>query len=58
MKDSTYAYDVARNLVQMGRALFMQADIGLRDAERSIMLDENDAEEILAAEQNPTNKRD
>ena len=50
MNDATYAYDVARNLVQMGRTLFIQGDSGLREAERSIMLDKDDADEILAVE--------
>ncbi len=50
MNDATYAYDVARNLVQMGRTLFIHGDSGLREAERSIMLDKDDADEILAVE--------
>jgi len=43
MNDTAYAYDVARNLVQMGKALFARGSAGMKEARRSIALDEDDA---------------
>jgi len=46
MNDATYAYDVAKNLVQMGEVLFATGDTALKDAERDIALTEEEIEEI------------
>lgn len=47
MNDSGYAYDVTKNLVQMGEALFSTGEIPLREAERSVKLDRGEVEEML-----------
>ncbi len=47
MNDSAYAYDVARNLVQMGEVLFTKGDSDFKAALRSVQLDEDDADEIV-----------
>ena len=39
MNDSAYAYDVAKNLVQLGEVLFAKGDLALRHAEQAIALD-------------------
>ncbi len=46
MNDSAYAYDVTKNLVQMGEVLFAEGNQSLKDAERIIALDEDDISEI------------
>jgi len=47
MNDSAYAYDVAKNLIQMGETLFATGDLELKEAERSIALDESELEEVM-----------
>jgi len=47
MNDSGYAYDIAKNLLQMGEVLFSTSETKLRAAERSISLDESEVEEAL-----------
>lgn len=46
MNDASYAYDVAKNLVQMARSLFTQGSIEMKNAQRSISLDDNDTHEL------------
>ena len=50
MNDVAYAYDVAKNLVQMGEILFATGDLAMKEAERSLSLDEDDVDEMLQAE--------
>jgi phosphate:Na+ symporter len=50
MNDSAYANDVAKNLVQMGEVLFATGDPELKAAERSIVLDPDELDEIMALE--------
>ncbi|HEB95805.1 MAG TPA: Na/Pi cotransporter family protein [Sedimenticola thiotaurini] len=50
MNDYTYAYDVTRNLVQMGEVLFATGDLEQREAERSITLDSDEVDEVMAGE--------
>ncbi len=52
MNDVAYAYDVAKNLVQMGEALFARGDLAMREAERQLALDEDEAEAIAELERN------
>jgi len=52
MNDSGYAYHVTKNLVKMGEVLFSTGESQLREAERSVALDEGELEELL---QNPKN---
>lgn len=47
MNDSGYAYDVTKNLVQMGEAFFSRGEMRLREAERSVSLDKGEIDEIL-----------
>ncbi|MES9872585.1 MAG: Na/Pi symporter [Candidatus Sedimenticola sp. 6PFRAG7] len=46
MNDSAYAYDVTKNLVQMGEVLFSTGDQAMKDAERIIALDDEDVAEV------------
>ncbi|MCK4710664.1 MAG: Na/Pi cotransporter family protein [Gammaproteobacteria bacterium] len=46
MNDSSYAYDVAKDLVQMGEVLFAKGSYEQQAAERSVLLDEDEANEI------------
>jgi phosphate:Na+ symporter len=50
MNDSAYVYDVTKNLVQMGAALFASGDLIMKETERAISLDEDEIEEIMQAE--------
>jgi phosphate:Na+ symporter len=50
MNDSSYAYDVARNLIDMGTILFGEHDPMISDAERAVALDEDDIEELVKGE--------
>ena len=47
MNDAAYAYDVTKNLVQMGEVLFARGDQAMKDAERAIALDDDDVAEVL-----------
>ena len=47
MNDSAYAYDVAKNLVQMGEVLLASGDQELKEVGRSIALDEDEVEEVM-----------
>ncbi|MDX2506845.1 MAG: Na/Pi symporter [Gammaproteobacteria bacterium] len=46
MNDVSYATDIFRNLVEMGETLFARQGRDLNEAERSILLDDEDYEEI------------
>ena len=46
MNDSSYAYDVSRNLVQMGEVLFATGDLAMKQAERDISLNVHEIEAI------------
>ena len=49
MNDAAYAYDVARNLIQMGEALFTTGDLAMRGAERNIALTKEEIGEVRSA---------
>ncbi len=51
MNDSAYVYDVTKNLVQMAEALFAKGDFSMKKAERSIMLNSDDIDEIMDMKQ-------
>jgi len=46
MNDSSYAYDVTDKLVQMGEILFVQGDLVMKEAERSLALDKEEVEKV------------
>jgi phosphate:Na+ symporter len=46
MNDAAYAYDVAKNLIQMGEVLFASGDIEMKQAERDVALTEEEIEEV------------
>ena len=54
MNDSGYAYHVTKNLVKMGDVLFSTSESLLREAERSVALDEGELEELLQETKNST----
>jgi phosphate:Na+ symporter len=47
MNDATYAANVFTNLVQMGETLFIRQSRDLSDAEREVLLDEDEFSEIM-----------
>jgi phosphate:Na+ symporter len=47
MNDSSYVYDITKNLLQAGEVLFATGDQSMKDVERGITLDENEIDEIL-----------
>ncbi len=47
IKDSSYAYDVTKDLVKTGERLFSSGDAGVRSAERSLALDLDEVESLL-----------
>ena len=49
MNDSAYAYDVAKNLVQLGEVLFAKGDLAQRQTEQEIALTEDELEEVRAS---------
>ena len=50
MNDSSYAHDVARNLIDMGTVLFSEHDPMYSDAERMVALDDDDIDELIRDE--------
>ncbi len=50
MNDASYAYDVTKNLVQMGEVLFATGIQPMKEAERAIALDDDDIAEALERE--------
>ncbi|MGB6223411.1 Na/Pi cotransporter family protein [Haloferula sp.] len=48
MNDSRYAYQVTKNLVEMGTVLFSTSERSVREAEMSVSLDESEVAEALA----------
>ncbi len=53
MNDAAYAYDVTKNLVQMGEVLFATGMQSMKDVERMIALDDEDIAEVLERDKNP-----
>lgn len=47
MNDSGYAYDVARNLINMGTKLFAAGDAEYSEAENLVALDEEDIDDLI-----------
>ncbi len=50
MNDSAYAYDVADNLIQMGRVLFAAPGYDMQDVESELILNEDEMSELLEEE--------
>jgi len=50
MNDISYANDVTKNLVQMGEILFATGDLDMKEVERSLILDEDEMDEILESQ--------
>ncbi len=50
MNDTFYAYDVTKNLLQMGEVLFATGDQSMKAAERIIALNEDDIDEVIKHE--------
>ncbi|RDH92347.1 MAG: sodium:phosphate symporter [endosymbiont of Seepiophila jonesi] len=53
MNDAAYAYDVTKNLVQMGEVLFATGMQSMKDAERLIALDDEEIAELLERDNIP-----
>ena len=51
MNDTTYAYNISRNLIEMGQILFSPRDDDEADTEREVVLDERELEELLNEEE-------
>ena len=51
MNDTSYAYDIMKNLLQMGEVLFATGDLDMKAVERSLALDDNEMQEILNSQQ-------
>ena len=47
MNDTSYAYGISKNLIQMGEVLFATGDLDMKIAERSLALDEDEMQQIL-----------
>ncbi|MFZ1536105.1 MAG: Na/Pi symporter [Chromatiaceae bacterium] len=47
MNDSSYAYDVARNLIAAGESLFGPQDLGMRQAAQDMELDEDEMNDLM-----------
>ncbi len=54
MNDSAYAYDVADNLIQMGRILFVTLGQDPQDVESELLLNDEEMSELLEEEQKPS----
>ncbi|MBE9526369.1 MAG: Na/Pi cotransporter family protein [Proteobacteria bacterium] len=52
INDLAYAYHVADKLMQMGEVLFAKGDLDMKEAERSLVLDKDEMEEIIASQNN------
>ena len=51
MNDANYAYDVTKNLIQMGEVLFATSDLDMKLAERDIALTDDELADILNEKQ-------
>jgi phosphate:Na+ symporter len=51
INDSSYAYDVTKNLVKMGEVLFSAGDAGVRSIERSLALDVDEIDDLFSETQ-------
>ena len=49
MNDAAYAYDVAKNLLQLGEVLFAKGDQAMKEAEREVALTEEEIDEVRKA---------
>lgn len=58
MNDSSYAYNISSKLVEMGEALFSSGSPDLRDAERSIALEDDEIEAVMLLSQNKGSIKD
>ncbi|MCO5763569.1 MAG: Na/Pi symporter [Chromatiaceae bacterium] len=47
MNDSSYSYDIAKNLISAGAGLFGPHDFGRRKAEEDIQLDEDELDQLM-----------
>ena len=47
INDSSYAYELTKDLVKTGERLFSSADAGVRSAERSLALDFDEVDALL-----------
>ncbi|NNJ90083.1 MAG: Na/Pi cotransporter family protein [Gammaproteobacteria bacterium] len=52
MNDANYAYDVTKNLIQMGEALFATSDFDMKLAERDIALTDDELADIISDQPN------
>ena len=52
MNDANYAYDVTKNLIRMGEALFATSDYEMKLAERDVALTDDELADILNEESN------
>ena len=50
MNDASYAYDVTKNLLQMGRVLFASGEQSMKEAERLLLLDDDEIAEAIEME--------
>ena len=55
MNDSSYAYNVSSKLIEMGEALFSSGSSDIKDAERSIALDDDEIEAVMLSSQSKAN---
>lgn len=51
MNDSSYAYNISNKLIKLGEILFSSGSAGLRDAERSISLEDDEIEAVMKLSQ-------
>jgi phosphate:Na+ symporter len=51
MNDASYAYDVTKNLLQMGETLFATGEQSMKDAERTLLLNDDDISEVMGADE-------
>jgi phosphate:Na+ symporter len=54
MNDSAYAYDVADNLIQMGRILFVAQGHDPQDVESELLLNDDEMSELIEEERKPS----
>lgn len=50
MNDSSYAFDVTKDLIQMGEVLFARGDLEMKNIERSLALNEDELDEVIESQ--------
>ena len=52
MNDSTYAYNISKNLVAMAEVIFIDSDSDIKNLDEEMLIDDEDVDSILEKKEN------